>query len=380
MSGPARPVVLPPYPYDRIDEIRSLAAASGGEVVDLSIGTPCDPPPPAVVAALATSGAERGYPAGAGSAALREAASGWLQRRFGVDVDPSGVAACVGTKELVASVPAMLGLGRPDSDTVLYPEVSYPTYAMGAKLAGLRAVPVAVDEHWRIDLASVSADDAARALCLWVNTPGNPAGALDDLTAAAAWGRDHGVVVLSDECYAEFTWDGPPRTILASGTEGVVAVHSLSKRSNLAGLRVGFYAGDDGLVSELRELRRHAGLMVAGPVQAAAALALGDDDHVQVQRDRYRRRLDVLAAGLMAHGLAVRRPQGSFYLWVADPGGDGWALARHLARVSGVVGAPGDLYGPAGAGHVRLAVVAATPRVEAVAERLASPTGPGSPG
>jgi len=311
------------------------------------------------VAALATSGAERGYPQSVGSPRLREAAVGWLGRRFGVTLDPSQLAACVGTKEWVATTPQWLRLRRPDRDTVLYPAVSYPTYAMGATLAGCRAVPY-------LHLADVADADAARALCLWLNSPSNPTGELVDLGAAAAWGRAHQVPVLSDECYAEFTWDGPPRTILEHGTDGVLAAHSLSKRSNLAGVRAGFYAGDADLVAYLSEVRKHAGFMVPGPVQAAAAVAFDDDDHVQAQRVRYRRRL-----ALLADALGAELPAGAFYLWMAAPGNDGWALATELARSAGCLVSPGDFYGPRGAGHARLAVVQPDERLAVVIERLA---------
>ena len=240
--------------------------------------------------ALASSGAERGYPQSIGSPALRAAASKWIARRFGVD-EPAALAACIGTKEFVGTLPQWLHLRRPDRDTVLYPAVSYPTYEMGAIFARCRAVPVPVDDAWRLDLNAIDEADAARALCLWVNSPSNPTGALDDLAAAAAWGRAHGVPVFSDECYAEFTWDGPPRSILEHGTDGLVAVHSLSKRSNLAGVRVGFYAGDPDLVTYLSEVRKHVGMMVPGPAQAAGVAALEDTEHVEVQRARYLARL-----------------------------------------------------------------------------------------
>ena len=187
----------------------------------------------------------------------------------------------MGTKELVGTLPQWLRLRRPDRDTVLHPSVCYPTYEMGATLAGCRAVPVPVDEGLRPRLDAIDPDDAARALVLWVNSPANPTGALDDLAAAAEWGRAHGVPVFSDECYCEFTWETPPRTILEHGLDGVVAVHSLSKRSNLAGLRVGFYAGDGELVTYLQEVRKHVGLLVPGPAQAAGVVALDDDEHVR---------------------------------------------------------------------------------------------------
>jgi succinyldiaminopimelate transaminase len=355
--------VPPPYPYDRLDDAKAAASAFEGGIVDLSIGTPFDPPAPEVVAALAASGTERGYPASIGSQRLREAAVGWMARRFGVDVPLAAVAACVGTKEFVAGVVAYLRLRTPDRDTVLFPSVAYPTYEMGAILAGCRAVPVD-------DLAEISGADAGRVLCLWVNSPANPTGALADLGAAARWGRAHGVPVLSDECYAEFTWDGPPRTILEHGLDGVLAVHSLSKRSNLAGLRAGFYAGDAGLVHYLSEVRKHAGFMVPGPVQAAAAVALDDDAHVDVQRERYRERLSYFADVLRAEGAKVDMPGGSFYLWAQAPGGDAWGFTNDLAHRGGVLVSPGDLYGPAGAGHLRVAMVQPLKRLALVAERL----------
>ena len=203
-----------------------------------------------------------------GSAEYRDAALAWISRRFGVDTTDVAVAACVGTKELVSGLPHWLRLRTPLRDTVLCPLLAYPTYEMGAILASCRAVAVPMRTDGTMDLSAVKAEDAARALCLWVNSPGNPAGQLEDLMAAASWGREHDVPVFSDECYVEFTWSGPRRTILETGSQGVVAVHSLSKRSNLAGLRAGFYAGDPELVGYLSRLRQHAGFMVPGPCPA----------------------------------------------------------------------------------------------------------------
>jgi succinyldiaminopimelate transaminase len=349
--------VPPPYPYDRLDEMKPLADAHEGGCVDLSIGTPCDPPPAAVVAALANSNAERGYPASIGSLGYRRAAAAWLQRRFDIAADPAFVGACVGTKEFVALLPQLLHLRSPERDTILYPAISYPTYAMGATLGGLRAVAVPVDSHWRIDLSRIKESDARRALALWVNTPGNPAGGLDDLDAAAEWGRARSIPVFSDECYIEFTWDGPGRSILRTGTNGVVAVHSLSKRSNLAGGRAGFYTGDPELVHYLQEVRKHAGLMVPGPIQAAAVAAFGDDAHVEQQRGRYHRRLQMAQQLLAAFDVEVPLPAGGFYLWAPAPDGDAWGLTRRLATEAGVLVSPGEFYGEGGAGYIRVAVV-----------------------
>lgn len=354
----------PPYPYDRLRDVIALADAHDGGAVDLSVGTPCDPPPEAVLAALCQATAARGYPPSIGTPELRRAAADWIARRTGAQADPdTEIAACVGSKEFVASVPHYLHLRTPERDTVLYPAISYPTYAMGATLAGCRAVAY-------LSLDEVAPDDARRALCVWVNSPANPTGALHDLTAAAEWGRDRGVPVLSDECYAEFTWAGPPRTVLSAGMRGVLAVHSLSKRDNFAGARIGFYAGDRELVHYLREVRKHAGLMAPGPVQAAAIVALGDDVHVEAQRARYLRRMRRLQQILAACGYPVDLPDGSFYLWAAAPNGDAWAAARELAERAGIVVAPGEFYGEFARDHLRVAAVAPDERLELVAARV----------
>ena len=359
----------PPYPYDRLDAFQKIAAEHDGGIVDLSIGTPCDPPPSAVIEALGGSGAERGYPASIGSEALRRSIARWMGRRFAIDVPVSRIAACIGTKEFVATTPQYMKLRRPNRDTVLYPAVAYPSYEMGAILAGLRPVPVPVRSDGRLDLDAISSDDAARALMLWSNSPSNPTGLLDDLAAVATWGRAHGVPVFSDECYTEFTWEGGSRSILQHGLDGGVAVHSLSKRSNLAGVRVGFYAGDAEIVEYLKEVRKHAGFMVPGPAQAAGVAALDDDDHVRVQRDRYRSRLETMARVLSRwSGLDIGVPQGGFYLWFDAE--DAWDFTERLAREGGALVSPGDFYGAGGSRHVRVAVVQPDSKLALVASRL----------
>ncbi len=381
MTGAFEP---PVYPYERLDYLRTSADELAGGQVDCSIGTPCDPPPDVVLRALAGSRSERRYPPSIGTEQFRSSAAGWLQQRFSVNLDAERqIAACIGSKEFVASLPRSLRLRWPQRDTVLYPAVSYPSYAMGATLARCRAMPVPVDEQCRVVLSSIDPQDARRALCLWINTPGNPAGGLDDLEAAAAWGREHGVLVVSDECYVEFTWSGPPRTILEQGADGVLAVHSLSKRSNLAGLRVGFYAGDSEIVHFLREVRKHAGCMVAGPVQAAAAAAWADQTHVVAQRELYRQRLQMLRAIAVEAGAEqVSLPAGAFYLWVRAPGGDAWAFAEMLASRAGLIVSPGEFYcdhPEAGGSHdprafVRIAAVQPEHRLKLALERLRART------
>ena len=366
-SGPA--ITLPPYPYDRLDTLRATAAEIFGSAIDLSIGTPADPPPPALLEAMASSATERRYPKSVGSPEFRAAAASWLNSQFGAQVAAADVGATIGLKEFVAGVPHWLRLREPRRDTVLYPAVSYPSYEMGAQLAQCRAVAVPVDSSWRLRLDAIDPQDVLRALCLWVNSPGNPAGAVDDLDAAAQWGRRHGVPVLSDECYIEFTWNGRGRTILETGNEGVLAVHSLSKRSGMAGVRIGFYAGDPELVQWLSSIRTHAGFMAPGSAQAMAIAALSDQSHVEVQRERYLRRMHAVVDVLRNYGLTVELPQGGFYLWVQAPRGDAWALTEMLANDLGIIVSPGEFYGEAAGSHVRVAVVSSDDEVAELQRR-----------
>src|SRR5581483_5853834 len=314
----------PVYPYARLDALKQRAEAAPGGLVDLSIGTPMDPVPECVVRALADAGpGSNGYPRAVGAPALRAAAAGWLERAFGVTVDPAAVVNVIGTKEVVASLPHLLRLRDPARDTVLYPAVSYPTYAMGAELGGCRAVPVPLGEGWHLDLSAVAEEDAGRALLLWLNEPGNPTGSQSTaapLAEAVAWARARGIVVASDECCVEFDWDAageavPGATALAAGLDGVLAVHSLSKRSNMAGYRCGFLAGDGDLVAYLASVRTHAGMMVPGPIQAAATAAWNDDAHVALQRSRYAERRRYARSRLAEAGLVDAGGPSSFYLW-----------------------------------------------------------------
>lgn len=366
-----KPFVPPVYPYERLNPLRELAAVHDGGVIDCSVGTPCDPPLSGVVDALSHSNAERGYPTSAGSLELRTAIVDWFHRRFGIDLKENQAAICIGTKEFVASTASSLALRNPERRTLLFPDVSYPTYELSALLAGLRPVRVPL-EKGRLCLEALDSRDVRDALMLWSNSPSNPTGHLDDLGHVAQWGRKWGIPVFSDECYCDFTWSKDPETILQQGFEGVVAVHSLSKRSNLAGLRVGFYAGDQEIITFLRSVRQHAGLMVPGPAQKAAIVALGDDDHVVQQRERYARRLTTLRDALCAVGLDCILPDGGFYLWVRVPASfaDAWAVADYLATTAGLVVSPGEFYGPSASRFVRIAVVQPDEMIERAASRL----------
>ncbi len=357
---------LPRFPWDALEPYKTRALAHPGGIVDLSIGTPVDPVPDVVREALAAASDAPGYPATAGTRALRQAAAAWLARRHQVTVDPDAVLPVIGTKELIAGLPALLGLGP--GDVVVHPELAYPTYDVGARIAGAR--PVAAD-----GLASLGPEPVR--LC-WLNSPSNPTGRVlpaEHLSKVVAWARERGALIASDECYIELAWEDRPVSVLhpdvcGGSHAGLLAVHSLSKRSNMAGYRFGFVTGDPELVAELLEIRKHAGMIVPGPVQAAAAAALGDDDHADVQRARYAARRDVLRAALESAGWAVHHSQAGLYLWAAHPARDGWESVAVLAE-AGILVAPGSVYGPAGAQHIRVALTATDERIAAAAGRLA---------
>ncbi|HLZ36328.1 MAG TPA: succinyldiaminopimelate transaminase [Mycobacteriales bacterium] len=358
---------MPEFPWDRLAPFDAQARAHPDGMVDLSVGTPVDPTPDVVRRALAAAADAPGYPATAGTPHLRDAAARWLARRLGVcGLDPVAVLPTIGSKEFVAWLPTLLGLGP--GDVVAFPALAYPTYDVGARLAG--ASPVATDGLVQLGPAPVR--------LLWLNSPSNPTGQVlpvAHLRKLVAWARERGCVLVSDECYVEFGWDAEPVSVLDHAVcdgvvDGLLAVHSLSKRSNLAGYRVGFVAGDPALVARLLEVRRHAGMMVPAPVQAAAVAALDDDAHVADQRARYRSRRDALVPALTAAGFTIEHSQGGLYLW-GTRGESCWDSLAWLARC-GILVAPGEFYGLAGARHVRVALTATDERIAAAAARLLS--------
>ena len=357
---------LPVFPWDELAPAKTKAQAHPGGIVDLSIGTPVDPVPPVVRAALSAAADSPGYPQVHGTAALREAAAGWLARRHGVTVSPDAVLPVLGTKELVASLPALLGCGP--GDRVVYPELAYPTYRIGALLAA--AEPVAAD-------STVAAGPAPVRLA-WVNSPSNPTGRVlpaGHLAKMVTWARERGAVLASDECYIGLGWEADPVSVLhpdvcGGSHDGLLAVHSLSKRSNLAGYRAGFVTGDPALVADLLAISKQAGLIMPGPVQAAMAAALSDDTHAAEQRERYAARRSVLLAAFAEAGWAIDHSEAGLYLWATHPAHDCWSAAELLATEGGILVAPGELYGPAGKRHVRVALTATDERVAAAAARL----------
>ena len=368
---------LPDYPWEAMAPYLAKASEHPGGAVNLSIGTPVDPTPAIIQDALKAAANAPGYPTVHGTPALREAIAGWFERRRGVSgLDPRNIMPTVGSKELVAWLPLLLGL-KP-GDVVVRPKVAYPTYDIGATFAGVTSV--ATDNLDELDDAVRS-----RVRLIWVNSPGNPTGSVRDvesLKALVVQARELGAVVASDECYAELGWGDwdvqrggqPVPSILdprvAGGShEGLLAVYSLSKQSNVGGYRAAFVAGDPALMPNLVNSRKHAGMIVPFPVQEAMRVALGDDAHVEAQKDLYRGRREQLVPALRGFGLEIKDSDAGLYLWSSAGEGTWDTVARLAGR--GIVVGPGVFYGEAGNGFVRVALTGSDERIGAAVERLA---------
>jgi succinyldiaminopimelate transaminase len=360
---------LPEYPWDDLAPLKEKASTFPNGAVDLSIGTPVDPVPAVIQAALSAAADAPGYPQTAGTPALCSAAAGWLSRVLDVCVAPETVLPVIGTKEIVAWLPTMLGLGA--ADTVLYPSLAYPTYDIGAKLAGASGIAT-----------GQAAPDATalpgRPGLYWVNSPSNPSGEVKTaswLRSAVAWARSNHCVVASDECYITLNWSATPVSVLHSSVsggslDGLIAVHSLSKRSNLAGYRAGFVTGDPALMKDLLLVCKQAGMIVPAPVQAAMTAALTDDAHASAQKARYQDRRVVLASALTAAGFRIDHSEAGLYLWATHPDHDSRSAVEWLATEAGILVGPGHFYGPDGKRHIRVALTATDERVAAAGERL----------
>jgi len=357
---------LPVFPWDTLADATATARAYPDGIVDLSVGTPVDDVAPVIREALAAASASPGYPTTAGTPAVRASAVAALQRRYGITGLPEqAVLPVIGTKEVIAWLPTLLGLGA--ADTVVVPELAYPTYDVGARLAGAQVL--------RADsLTQIGPQSPA---LVYLNSPSNPTGkvlGVDHLRKVVGWARERGVVIASDECYLGLSWDAQPLSVLHPDVcdgdhTGLLAVHSLSKTSSLAGYRAGFVAGDPALVAELLAVRKHAGMIVPTPVQAAMVAALDDDEHERVQRDRYAERRDALLAAVRGAGFTVEHSEAGLYLW-ATRGESGRATVAWLAE-RGILVAPGEFYGPAGEQFVRIALTATDERIAAAVSRLA---------
>ncbi|WP_033293289.1 succinyldiaminopimelate transaminase [Amycolatopsis jejuensis] len=356
---------LPDFPWDSLAAVKARAQEHPGGIVDLSVGTPVDPVPESIRAALASVSEIPGYPATHGTPELRETAVEALQRRYGITgLEPDAVLPTIGSKEAVAWLPRLLGFGP--GDLVVIPELAYPTYEVGALLAGAEVV--------RAD--GLTQLGPRRPAMIWLNSPSNPTGRVlgaDHLRKVVEWARDRGTVVVSDECYLSLAWDAEPLSVLhpsvhGGRTDGLLAVHSLSKSANLASYRAGFVTGDPALVAKLLEVRKHAGMIVPRPVQQAMVAALNDDDALAAQRERYRSRREVLRKALLDNGFEITHSEAGLYLW-ATRGESAQATVEWLSE-RGILVAPGTFYGPAGRDHVRVALTATDERISAAVERL----------
>ncbi|WP_067534507.1 succinyldiaminopimelate transaminase [Nocardia crassostreae] len=357
--------LLPDFPWDTIASVKAKAASHPGGIVDLSVGTPVDPVDPLIRTALASVAEVPGYPTTHGTPELRAAVVESLKRRFGITgIDPAAVLPAIGTKELIAGLPRLLGLGP--ADLVVIPEVAYPTYEVGALLSGSRILRA--DGVTRLGPESPA--------LIFLNSPSNPTGkvlGVEHLRKVVEFARERGAILASDECYLGLPWEGRAVSILevSDGDHtGLLAIHSLSKTSNLASYRAGFVTGDPALIAELLEVRKHSGMMLPYPIQAAMTAALGDDTHEAQQRERYRARREVLRKALLAAGFRIDDSEAGLYLWSTR--GEPCRTTLDWLAERGILAAPGEFYGPRGAEHVRIALTATDERIATAAERLTS--------
>lgn len=365
------PSALPDFPWDSLVPYRKRAEDHPDGVVDLSVGTPVDSTPELIQRALREASDAPGYPTAQGTVELRQAIVEWFARTRAVPtLTADAVVPTVGSKELVAWLPGLLGLGA--GDVVVHPATAYPTYAVGAVLAG--ASSLATD-----DVADWAERPDVRLV--WLNSPSNPTGAVmsrEQLREVVEAARRIGAVVASDECYAALPWtqpwasEGVPSIldpeVCGGDHTNLLALYSLSKQSSLAGYRAAFAGGDPALIRDLVEVRRHAGMIVPAPVQAAMTVALGDDAHVASQRELYRSRREVLLPAVQRAGFEVSHSDAGLYLW-ATRHEDCWDTIGWLAD-RGIVAAPGAFYGETGNRHVRIALTASDEQVQAGAQRL----------
>lgn len=360
---------LPDYPWDQMVPFAERARRHPDGIVDLSIGSPVDPTPAIIRDALAQATDAHAYPQTAGTPALQRAIIDWFARRRGVpELAERNVLPTVGSKELVALLPFMLGIG--EGDTIVHPRAAYPTYAIGAAIAGAEALASDEPAEW-----------PEGTKLIWLNSPGNPDGrvlGIEQLRAARERARELGAVIVSDECYAELGWDAPwdaepipsildPR-VTGGDRKNVLAIYSLSKQSNMAGYRAAFAAGCGGVIQRLLTVRKHAGLMLPAPLQEAMVVALGDDAHVDAQRELYRARRSLLLPALLDAGFTIDNSEAGLYLWATE-GKSAWESIDRLAEL-GILAGPGTFYGDLYPNHVRFSLTASDERIAAAAARL----------
>ena len=347
---------LPDFPWDALAPYGQKARAHPSGFIDLSVGTPVDPTPQFIQDALKEASNSPNYPFTAGTQELRDAISNWAVRELGASGE-FGVLPVIGSKELVAWLPTIL-----ESKHVLYPEVAYPTYLVGSLIAKSKSTAVGFDsDKW---------PDADLA---WVNSPSNPTGRVnsdEELLKAINWSKRGGIVV-ADECYLEFGNNIKPKSILAltgGDNKNILAIHSLSKRSSMAGYRAAMMIGDKDLIANILEVRKHAGMMVPLPVQRAMVAALGDNQHVAEQRNRYNARKEKVRSVIEKHGFKVEHSEAGLYLWATREEKDWDSVAWFAER--GILVTPGHFYGEKGAKHIRIAMTATDAQIDELVKRI----------
>jgi succinyldiaminopimelate transaminase len=352
-----------------VSENTRIALEHPDGMIDLSGGSPSDDTPEFIRQALFEGSNAHGYTPAKGTPAFRAAAAAWMQRTLGAHPVPdTSIIPIIGSKELLTLLPIFLGLG--DGDTIVIPELSYPSYPVGVELAGA--------DTYRLPYGELPPEDLTAKL-MWVNSPSNPTGQVLDkeyLKAIVAWGRAHDCIIASDECYIEFGWYDDERApvsvldpqISGGDLSGIIAVYSMSKRSNMAGFRVGFITGDPLILAPLMRLRDYTGLMVPTPVLAAATAALTDDEHVAVQNQRYRRRQAMMAEAVRGAGFEVAGSEGGMFLWVTR-GERHDVSARWFAEL-GIAVTEGDGFGERGLDFVRIALTQTDDRMDEAAARI----------
>ena len=382
--GPLHPLLRggEDYPFVKLDKRVKALCPPGLEPVNFSIGDPRERTPDFIREALRAAVPEvSSYPCVAGLPELRRAATGWLQRRFGVAIDPeTEILPLNGTKEGVYLLAqALVGADDPRR-TVVIPTPAYPVYEPGARFAGadVHTVALSAADGWRFDPARVPDDVWRKTALLWLNSPHNPTGAvtpIETLERVAELAREHGFWIAADEAYAEVFFDVAPRSMLECGTANVLALHTLSKRSAMTGYRSGFMAGDARLIAALRRFRPNVGVATPEFVQRAAIAAWNDDAHSQGQRALYAAKRELMKREFLRRGWTIEASEATFYLWVKAPAGDDWGWAERLIK-KGIVPAPGSMFGPEGSGYVRWALVPTLEKCREAISRLdSSPDG-----
>lgn len=365
----------PPYPMIQLAAWRQQLSERGITVYDFGTGDPREPTPARLRQAMIDAVPEVSqYPRNEGTPELRAAIAGYLDRRFGVTVDPdTEVLPTFGSKEAIFHLPMTFVQIPSDKDLVVYGEPAYPVYEIGALFAEAwtYAVPLGIENGYAMDPERLPASVLSRAAVVYLNYPHNPTGFLLEDAMFEKWiaARDeYGFVLVNDECYVDLHYEGErPRSLLEFGKAGCLVLHSLSKRSGMTGYRSGFVAGDPELIAQYRRFRASMGTTPPEFVQAAAAEAWADTEHVEQRRAVFAEKRTVLLAALRERGLTVHGSTAGLYLWVEVPEGTTDLDYAARLREDGILTAPGSFFGKGQERFVRLALVPTVEECQKVA-------------